>query len=531
MSSSSSSETSQAFCLRLNNHKRFITGALAQLYSTECLVDVTLSAGGQQLRAHRVVLAACSPYFKSLFDDCPHKTDTNHPIIIIKGVPFADLKAIVEFIYRGEVCVPRRQLRSILANGAELQIKGLHEFDKNNWSESTGAAIDDNDDHNGVEEEEEEKEGEDNDESIADNNSKQVIKSMGKKCLKACESNESTGNGKGTRKKGRAATTRTKRTDTNGQKRTNYGRIVSAMQTQLTNDNTNDEMVYNDMTALEDDITDDDEKDVNMNTNNNNTNHSNNNKKCEASIASLMNSNSNGNEKHKSMTANGVPPISTDSVVPIQLLQQSVMIDVKHNVNINANQPSEESSDSSASTGPVNSDVNTSPFPSYLNCEPINKKAHQFNDKQHTYETNKVTDTTDEPLNAAFNLQSNTNLPVIQAMNESSIDRSSDTIEETNDKSLITVIKTEPKVKKSKTTSPRVSKAGIPRKGTASRSQKKVKCPVCQKVYVSPQNMREHLRNTHTNPDQKYVCSVCLREYSWKHALDRHFKSKHSKEK
>ena len=49
--------------------------------TSESLVDVTLSCEGRSLKAHKLVLSACSPYFKALFQE---HVD-NHPIVILKG--------------------------------------------------------------------------------------------------------------------------------------------------------------------------------------------------------------------------------------------------------------------------------------------------------------------------------------------------------------------------------------------------------------------------------------------------------------
>ena len=43
-----------------------LTNAFKSLLENEDFVDVTLSAGGKTLRAHKVVLSACSSYFKQL---------------------------------------------------------------------------------------------------------------------------------------------------------------------------------------------------------------------------------------------------------------------------------------------------------------------------------------------------------------------------------------------------------------------------------------------------------------------------------
>ena len=56
--------TEQQFCLKWNNHRSTLFSVFDTLLEEESLVDVTLSAEGQFLRAHRVILSACSPYFR-----------------------------------------------------------------------------------------------------------------------------------------------------------------------------------------------------------------------------------------------------------------------------------------------------------------------------------------------------------------------------------------------------------------------------------------------------------------------------------
>lgn len=54
----------QQFCLRWNNHQSNIISVFEQLLQSESFVDVTLAVEGMTLKAHKVVLSACSPYFQ-----------------------------------------------------------------------------------------------------------------------------------------------------------------------------------------------------------------------------------------------------------------------------------------------------------------------------------------------------------------------------------------------------------------------------------------------------------------------------------
>ena len=69
--------TSDQFCLKWNNYQASLTNAFKSLLENEDFVDVTLSAGGKTLRAHKVVLSACSSYFKQLLTGNNHCKGSN----------------------------------------------------------------------------------------------------------------------------------------------------------------------------------------------------------------------------------------------------------------------------------------------------------------------------------------------------------------------------------------------------------------------------------------------------------------------
>lgn len=94
-----------------------------QLLTSEHFVDVTLACDGLSVRAHKMVLSACSPFFQSLFIQNP----CEHPIVILKDIRFVDLKALVQFMYRGEVNVSQDQLPTLLKAAETLKIKGTSE--------------------------------------------------------------------------------------------------------------------------------------------------------------------------------------------------------------------------------------------------------------------------------------------------------------------------------------------------------------------------------------------------------------------
>ncbi|KAK7573713.1 hypothetical protein V9T40_010904 [Parthenolecanium corni] len=113
----------QQFCLRWNNHQRTLISVFDSLLESGTLVDCTLAAEGQYLKAHKVVLSACSPYLGVLLSSHHEK----HPILILKDIKFQELKAMLDYMYRGEVNISQEQLGTFLKAAESLQIKGLTE--------------------------------------------------------------------------------------------------------------------------------------------------------------------------------------------------------------------------------------------------------------------------------------------------------------------------------------------------------------------------------------------------------------------
>ncbi|XP_053596381.1 protein bric-a-brac 2 isoform X6 [Microplitis demolitor] len=113
--------SSQQFSLRWNNYLKHITCAFDTLRTDEDLVDVTLSCEGKRIRAHKMLLSACSTYFRDLFKENP----CQHPVIIFRNVKFDDLAALVDFMYQGEVNVVQEQLASFLTTAELLAVQGL----------------------------------------------------------------------------------------------------------------------------------------------------------------------------------------------------------------------------------------------------------------------------------------------------------------------------------------------------------------------------------------------------------------------
>lgn len=114
----------QHFCFKWNNYQANMSEVFHNMLLNENMVDVTIACEGASIKAHKMVLAACSPFFQNLFMTNPCK----HPIVILKDVRFIDLKATIDFMYKGEVNVSQDQVSSLLKTAETLKVKGLSDI-------------------------------------------------------------------------------------------------------------------------------------------------------------------------------------------------------------------------------------------------------------------------------------------------------------------------------------------------------------------------------------------------------------------
>ena len=116
----------EKLCLKWNDFKERVSSTFGELRADQDLTDVTLACeDGEQVEAHKVILAASSPFFMEIFKRNKHP----HPLIYMRALNSEDLLAIVEFIYFGEAKVFQNNLNSFLSLAEELHLKGLTEND------------------------------------------------------------------------------------------------------------------------------------------------------------------------------------------------------------------------------------------------------------------------------------------------------------------------------------------------------------------------------------------------------------------
>ena len=113
---------SEKLHLQRNDFKYNVDTLFKRLRDNCDFADVTLACeDGQQVKAHKVILATSSPFFLNLLGINTHA----HPLVFMRGLKFNDLVAILDFVYLGEVRVPSENLDSFLAIAKDLKLDGL----------------------------------------------------------------------------------------------------------------------------------------------------------------------------------------------------------------------------------------------------------------------------------------------------------------------------------------------------------------------------------------------------------------------
>merc|ERR1712168_955290 len=123
----------EKFCLKWNDFEANIRTAFRELREDKDFFDVTLACDDDQIQAHKVILSACSPFFRTILRRNRHE----HPLLFLKGVEYLDLVSVLNFMYHGEVNVAQEELNSFLAVAEELKVKGLTQNQSSKKQESS----------------------------------------------------------------------------------------------------------------------------------------------------------------------------------------------------------------------------------------------------------------------------------------------------------------------------------------------------------------------------------------------------------
>ncbi|XP_068619785.1 protein tramtrack, beta isoform-like [Battus philenor] len=131
-------DESQQFSLRWHNHQSSVIGALGHMLRSGALSDVTLSANGTSVKAHRLILASCSQYFAQLFKEVETE---NNSLVVVLGCEATELRLLLTFMYTGEVTASKGNLPALLRLAQTLKVSGLTDSESNSTVTSNETGV------------------------------------------------------------------------------------------------------------------------------------------------------------------------------------------------------------------------------------------------------------------------------------------------------------------------------------------------------------------------------------------------------
>lgn len=111
----------RSFRLHWKDFNTSIMASMQQLREEGKFFDVSLATSDCKiLKAHRVVIAAGSIYFKAILK---RQAREHYPFIYVQGIPHEHLATLLDFMYYGEVKVSFEKFHDFLACAESLKIK------------------------------------------------------------------------------------------------------------------------------------------------------------------------------------------------------------------------------------------------------------------------------------------------------------------------------------------------------------------------------------------------------------------------
>ena len=114
---------SQQFSLSWNDFEKCASNAFKELLEETDFADVTLVSDDLfQLKAHKVILSSSSSVLKKILQVSPQQ----HPIIFLAGIPYKEMKSLINFMYLGQTEINEDDLNIFMNAAAKLDIRGLN---------------------------------------------------------------------------------------------------------------------------------------------------------------------------------------------------------------------------------------------------------------------------------------------------------------------------------------------------------------------------------------------------------------------
>jgi len=113
----------EKFNLKWNDFQANVSKSFGLIRNEKYLQDITLvSEDFQTIQAHKLVLSACSEYFRNILQNTNTGSQT---LLCLDGVNAEDLKNVLDYVYDGEVKIAQDDLDRFLKVAQKLKLEGL----------------------------------------------------------------------------------------------------------------------------------------------------------------------------------------------------------------------------------------------------------------------------------------------------------------------------------------------------------------------------------------------------------------------
>ncbi|XP_041130246.1 kelch-like protein 17 isoform X3 [Polyodon spathula] len=89
------------------------------------LCDIVLHVGAKEIKAHKVVLASCSPYFHAMFTNEMSESRQTH--VTLHDIDPQALEQLVQYAYTAEIVVGEGNVQTLLPAASLLQLNGVRD--------------------------------------------------------------------------------------------------------------------------------------------------------------------------------------------------------------------------------------------------------------------------------------------------------------------------------------------------------------------------------------------------------------------
>ena len=108
-----------------SQHRQELTERLDSLRRLDSFCDVTIAVKGQEFKAHKVVLAAASPFFLSLLESNMRESNEQLIRIELEEATASVMEDVLKYVYTGNVSVTEESGHNLIATADYLLLPGL----------------------------------------------------------------------------------------------------------------------------------------------------------------------------------------------------------------------------------------------------------------------------------------------------------------------------------------------------------------------------------------------------------------------